>query len=399
MDVDFDRFLDDGYLILREVVPPEMLNQLRASYETLVDRKREIWRKERGPDDPPGGIWESAAQPRLVHFQDLIDEDTADTIEFCLHENTLGTCKQLMGADVAANSGLFMMCSPPEKDFGPARWHRDIHPIDQAPLRGLQMDLLENRPGYLQWNIPLYDDDVLWVVSGSHRRTNTEEENAQLMEDAHMPLPNSTPVELKAGDGVVYTNTILHWGSNYSTKLRRTVHLGYRSFEGSIFPYVARSYRDTSYARYLSAPCQEIVEAQAVAYDREVDLITAIYRSLIDREEGAFLEGLASLHPGECGRIVAVILLSKLVHKMRFDEHPVRPGYGGDWSQNTEIVPRFSTDEIATLWRRFEPLDAVLQVDDEQFIPGFQATPMYYSFEEMPDYSVEDFVKSWKRNH
>lgn len=397
MQVDYQQFLKDGYLILREVVPPAMLDQLRASYETLVDRKRKFWSDERGPEDPPGGVWQTARQPRLVHFQELIDANTADTVEFCLHENTMGACKQLMGVDVAANSGMFMMCSPPDKDFGPATWHRDIHPIDQAPLRGLQMDLLENRPGYLQWNIPLYDDDVLWVVPGSHRRGNTEEENAQLTEDSSVPLPNSIPVELKAGDGVVYTNTILHWGSNYSTKLRRTVHLGYRSYGGPIFPYVAVYYRDSSYARFLSEECQRIVENQGDAHARELDLITAIFRSLLDRNETAFHDALSKLHPGEQGRLVTVILLSKLVYKIRFGTHPTREHYGGDWTQDADIGPRFTDEEMNTLWSRFEPLDACLQADEEQFSPGFQSKPMLYYFEEMPvGYSVEDFVTSWQ---
>ncbi len=290
-----------------------------------------------------------SAQPRLVHFQNLIDTDTADTTEFCLHENTLGVCKQLMNVEVAANSGIFLMCSPPEKDFGPARWHRDIHPIDQAPLRGLQMDLLENRPGYLQWNIPLYEDDVLWVVPGSHRRANTDEENAQLQEDPLMPLPNSVSVELKAGDGVVYTNTILHWGSNYSTKLRRTVHVGYRAYGGPIFPYVAFYYRDTNYARFLSEAYQKIVEDQARAYAKELDLITAVYRALLDRDESAFLDGLAALHPGVEGRLVTIILLSKLVYKMRFVSHPLKERYGGDWSQDVDIAPRFKDEEMSAL--------------------------------------------------
>jgi len=75
----------------------------------------------------------------------------------------------------------------------------------------------------IQWNVPLYDDSVLWVVPGSHRRPNTQAENKQLLADRTVPLPSSIPVELKAGDGVCYTNTILHWGSDYSTKLRRTI--------------------------------------------------------------------------------------------------------------------------------------------------------------------------------
>jgi hypothetical protein len=41
-------------------------------------------------------------------------------------------------------------------------------------------------------------------------------------------------------------------------------------------------------------------------------------------------------------------------------------------------------------------LDAKLQTDTEQFVPGFQSKPMPYYFNEMPDgFDVEDFIDSW----
>jgi len=94
----------------------------------------------------------------------------------------------------------------------------------------------------VQWNIPLYDDNVLWIVPRSHIRPNTNEEQNHLLTDQRTPLPGSIPVELNAGDGLVYSNLILHWASNYSAKLRRTVHLSYRSFDGKTLPYVNHSY-------------------------------------------------------------------------------------------------------------------------------------------------------------
>ena len=109
-------------------------------------------------------------------------------------------------------------------------------------------------PGYVQWNIPLYDDDVLWVVPGSHRFPESEEQRSQLLLDPGVPLPGGVPVNLKAGDGVVYTNLIMHWGSYYSPRLRRTIHLGHRSFGGTIFLYVHSFHYDEELPliRYLS---------------------------------------------------------------------------------------------------------------------------------------------------
>ena len=56
---------------------------------------------------------------------------------------------------------------------------------------------------------------------------NTEAENQQLLADPKVPLPGAVQTHLNAGDGVVYVLPILHWGSNYSRKMRRTIHGGF----------------------------------------------------------------------------------------------------------------------------------------------------------------------------
>ena len=181
MHVDRDRFLEEGYLILRNVIPPDELDELRASYEIMVERQREIWARERNPDDPPGGAWDTSAQPRLNldSLVDQIDAQTAKTVEIWLHENTQGVSSNLLGLEDAAVTEMMLMCSP-SRDHGAANhrgWHRDFYPPRCAPLQGYAEDIIENGPRYVQWNIPLYDDDVLWVVPGSHNRFNTEQED------------------------------------------------------------------------------------------------------------------------------------------------------------------------------------------------------------------------------
>ena len=59
MQVNRTQFMEEGYLVLREVVPPEELDALRESYELMVSRQRDIWTRERGPNEPPGGVWET----------------------------------------------------------------------------------------------------------------------------------------------------------------------------------------------------------------------------------------------------------------------------------------------------------------------------------------------------
>ena len=213
--IDRDRFLEDGYLVVKDAVPPNNLEGVRRAYETLVERQREDWKAERKEGEPPGGQWETSAQPRLLLQRPplvrQLDRETAPAVEVWLEENIRATSSELLDEPNAAVTEMMMMCNP-VRDHGPAKWHRDIHPIDTAPLQGYIDDILEGGPRYLQWNIPLYDDSVLWVVPGSHVRCNSDEENKQLLKDPCQALPNSVQTHLKAGDGVVYITPILHWG-------------------------------------------------------------------------------------------------------------------------------------------------------------------------------------------
>lgn len=397
MTLDTQQLNENGFIVLRGVIPSDWLGSLRESFEHMVERQRSIYTMNRQPGDPPGGEWDLRDQPRL-NFETLVTRETANTIDFCLHENTMGISSRLMDAEAAGNTGFMLMCNPVD-DHGPAAWHRDIHPIDQAPLSGLQMDLLNNAPGYLQWNIPLYDDDVLWVVPKSHRRLNTNEENRQLQRNPREQLTDGIRVAMNAGDGVVYTNTILHWGSDYSTRLRRTIHLGYRSYGGPIFPYVNRTFRNLNFIDCLSSDAQKVFKSIKTRYDSETDLIEIIFRAIIERDKNTFLEGIASLHPGEIGRIVCVVLLSKIVYKMKFVTHVDRGNYGSDISHDEDLKPRFTQYELDILWHRFRPLDNNMQSDLKQYVPGFQSGPMAYYFEEMPsDVAMSAFMASWHKN-
>ena len=160
---------------------------------------------------------------------DKFDAETALAIELWNREHLQGVSSRLLGVEDAGATEIMMMCSP-QRDHGPARWHRDFSPSYCSPLQGYVDDILENGPRYVQWNLPLYDDNVLWVVPGSHVRFNTEKENAQLTEDDAAPLSSGIQTELNRGRRGRLYPALLHWGSNYSTRLRRTVHGGFSIF-------------------------------------------------------------------------------------------------------------------------------------------------------------------------
>ena len=94
MEVDLQKFRDEGYLILENVVPPEKLQDLRLTVELMVDREKARSVAECKDGDRRGGDWYQSAQPRIG--LDSITAETADIIDFCLGETTLGVSAQLL---------------------------------------------------------------------------------------------------------------------------------------------------------------------------------------------------------------------------------------------------------------------------------------------------------------
>ena len=404
MKIDRDRFLEEGYVVLRNVIPVEELDALRASYEILVERQKAIWAQERKPDDPPGGVWETSAQPRLLlHHSplvDLINEDTASAVEIWLHENTQGASSELLGVSDAAVTEMMLMCNP-VRDRGPAHWHRDLYPPYGAPLQGYVDDIIEAGPRYVQWNLCLYDDDVLCVIPGSHARLNTKRENEQLRTNRSIPFPGSVQTHLNAGDGVAYILPILHWGSNYSTKMRRTIHGGFSTFI---------QYGNQNYMKYLSTSAQETFERWIQRSEQMITHTESALRAAIEKDAAAYHASLEKLHPGrgEKGKMLSTVYLSKIAKRVYDCKHPNFDNLPQETRDSTirshpitlqwglPLANRFSFEQARKLWNRFKSVDARIQSEVETAAPGYENRPSRYHFNEMPtDFSVQDFTAGW----
>lgn len=403
-DVDRERFLRDGYLIVPEVIDPARLAEVRRAYETLVERQRAVWAAERGPDDPPGGVWETARQPRLHLSRELaaqVDASCAAAVEVWVGDRLRAAANRLLDVEDAGATELMMMCSP-VRDRGPANWHRDIHPIDTAPLRGYIDDIVENGPAYIQWNIPLYDDDVLWVMPGTHVRVNTDRENRLLLADDRRPLPGAVQTRLRGGDGVVYITPILHWGSDYSARLRRTVH-------GGFSPFAMRE--DDRFVPCLKPAAQEIFRGWQRACAVRRDRTEAALRAALAGDAAAYDRALAALRPGagEKGKLLLTVFLTKAALFIRLrkrpelrstvperiaasadSHHPITLNWGPQFAE------RFTAPEADLLWQRFAPMERRLTGDRDGFMPGFQAERMRHSFVEMPaGFGVAELTAAW----
>ena len=402
MEIDRAKFLKDGYLVLRNVIPPDLLDPVRRAYEKMLHRQRDIWSRNRAPDTPPAGVWETAPQPRVIlhHMGDQVDAETALAIEIWNHENLQGVSSRLLGEEDAGVTEMMMMCNP-RRDRGPARWHRDFSPSYCAPLAGYIGDLLENGPRYVQWNLPLYDDSVLWVVPGSHVRFATEAENAELDADDAAPLSTSVQTHLNAGDGVAYILPILHWGSNYSTLLRRTIHGGFSAFT---------THPDQRFLDQVSAPVREAFARWETRSSAKMQQTAQVLRAALDRDAAGYQTALDRLHPGRGprGQLLSTIFLSKAARRINdlkapdFDRMPAAAKNAAtsvhpmtlQWGR--PIAAEFTAAAAAELWSRYSWMDAALQAEEEQALPGFQGRPTRHRQQEIPpEISLEEFFSRW----
>jgi ectoine hydroxylase-related dioxygenase (phytanoyl-CoA dioxygenase family) len=387
-DPDRRRFLEQGYLIVRELIPSEQLARLRAAYELAVERHR-----AKRPEH-----WSTVAQPRVHLDEGVVDERNAETVEFWCSDRMLDLASRLLDASDPGVQRMMMMCNS-SADRGPANWHRDTQPTAFAPLRISVDDVRENGPRRVQWNIPLYDDAVLWVVPGSQLRLNTEAENRQLAENPRVRLPGAVRVELRAGDAVGYNNLILHWGSDYSSRMRRTVHGGH-----SLFAY---NEDNAPYLPFIEQRSRRRFERWTQRTRRNQDLTELALRCAIHGDGKGFATALDALQPGigDVGRLNLSCLLSKTTWQIRMRRTPEAPVpasirslvvQGQAMQMALSVADRFTTAEVEALGRRFAWLDERLRTSQPGWAPGFQGGETEYLFEEPAEpISFRQFVATW----
>jgi len=374
--IDPAKLFENGFVIVRSIIPVDQLDSLRAGFEMQFEQQRQIEAAKRKPEDPPASWWENSRQRRVLPEQ-TVDELSANVVDFLLGAPQ-EISRQVMRVP-RVSLFIFNSLNNPVRETGPDPWHRDPTSASVAPLEGLIDDLVDNRAlAQVQWNVPLYDDPTLWVIPGSHRRLNTPDEDRQLREDPRQPLPGGIPVELKAGDGVVYTNMLLHWGSFYTPRrLRRTFHFGYRSFGGPMWPYFPLRYWGLEFTQRLSASARSTFEQFAAWHAAELEDVAATLRGVIDKNSVAFEAGLKKLHPAEPGRMVAVTLLDRLVHRLGADADPK------DLGQLRDVARHFTPAELGTLLERFATVHE-RQRDGATYL------------DTMPlNFGVPEFIASW----
>ncbi len=419
MDLDYDRFMEEGFLILPGFIEAEELRDLRLGFDVLVQLSQERSRQSRTASEPIGGAWQAASQPRVMVDQ-VVTEETGYVAEYFL-QRPLEVSSQLLGAQRVGIAQFELMASA-VWDYGATDWHRDYDSNSLAPLAGVQRDQQVNGPPYVQWNIALYEDDMFWVVPGSHVNADNEELKRQLLLDRSAEVPGAFQVRLQPGDGLVYASYILHWGSPYTSRMRRVIHTGYYDVDKiSSFGHNVHYDMGLPFARHLSAASQERM-GQMVEWVAEVrDRYAQIFRAALDKDRETFQGLLAAAHPELSCRLVA------LVHFCRLAERLVRmcgstaaglsaeerEAFGGGYADEffADFGRRFSQAEADLLGERFAPMTAMMETDRDRSnrlytevarelkgpdaAPDFDSRALRTHYHQMPELTIDDLIASW----
>lgn len=435
--------LQHGFVIVRRLLSHRRLEDTRALTEGLVERHKGLAGVQ-GDHSP--GCFAGTVSPYVEPLASAIDADSSPWVElWSSPESPLHTVSsELLGVDDAALASMEVLCQDPphrkshklaggrlrEAPSTPGAWHRDFYPSRCAPLQSWAADAAESGgPTYIQWNLALYDDDVLHVVPRSHDRPATPAQEVCLRSRglgegrgafAGM-LPGATPVVLKAGDGVAYINQIIHRASHYNGNNdpdkyghnhRRTLHGGYFAAAGYPWP--------TPFVPHLTPPSQAAFKRWSRRHVANLAVEEAALRAVIGADPAAYhsiLREVVPGHRGPCSCRHSAILLSKAARRLFFYHHPeldrsTQEQLGtpaGEWTDNCdvralqdpELWPRFTRAEAQVLWARMEHIDAAMQQPEAGRVkpseshcesalnwhPGFQGGPTTYQFHACPDAS------------
>ncbi|KAK8849828.1 hypothetical protein IAR55_005164 [Kwoniella newhampshirensis] len=219
-----------GFVIVPNLIPPDLLPDLTTAADRVVDLARSGgWQQVRtvGKPFPP---W-NETDTDIWGVQNVMHPDLGERIfsEWYGSKDMLDVSARLMGVTVDdMQFELFNLLINPLHSSYALTWHRDT--IKWAASPSEEAEALQIKHHGIQWNTALYDDDCLWAVPASHNRIRTEEERtAGETGGGGDVMPGAIKVELKKGETVFYNNNILHVGTYNPAVKRRTLHGSYGS--------------------------------------------------------------------------------------------------------------------------------------------------------------------------
>ena len=228
------QFIEEGYIII-DVLSTEEIKHFRSIMDDLLNPdKKAKSNSKRGSSFQHLGddLAEFGNEARQYYFHLLTKPGTEPIHHAFHHPVILNTVEELLGPKLIVNNASILAANVGTSySLG---WHRDIIQIPEEEIEDwlFSPDRFHNS---VQINLPLVEENSLWIVPGSHNRPNTPDEDEAFGGSKHYApvgadMPGGIPVSLKAGQAVLYNNNLIHRGYTETMKVpRRTLHMGYHS--------------------------------------------------------------------------------------------------------------------------------------------------------------------------
>jgi phytanoyl-CoA hydroxylase len=217
-----DFYHEQGYLGVENVLPDELVSELRRVTDDFVEQTRAHTEHTDVFDLEPG---HSAADPRLRRLKNPVQQHPVYD-QALRHASILDIIEQLIGPGLRTNGNKLNMKSP---GFGSAvEWHQDWafypHTNDDILAVGVAMDDMTLENG------------CLLVVPGSHKHPiYTHHQDGRFVGAVTVDIPGADraiPIEVKAGGISIHHARTLHASApNRSQRPRRLLLFQYCSVD------------------------------------------------------------------------------------------------------------------------------------------------------------------------
>ena len=229
-----EKFETDGFVIV-DVLSEEEIADFRTVMDGMLSESKKTSDTEVHSSvlqHLGDEISDFGNEARQYYFHLLTKAGTEPIHHAFYHPKVLTIVEELLGPKLIVNNASILAFNPGVTySLG---WHRDIIQIPQPEIEDWLFSK-ERHHNSVQINLPLMEENSLWVVPGSHHRANTAEEVAAFEGSKHYApvgnvMPGGVPVKLNAGQAVLYNNNLIHRGHSTDSELpRRTLHMGYHS--------------------------------------------------------------------------------------------------------------------------------------------------------------------------
>jgi len=235
-------YREKGYVLLKSLLSPEEVADLRAEVEELIHRApcERGSKKDKEGNAVPGG-------PEYYNFTDPVKGDDPRTftstrsvlnrinymfnfapaaLRCAGNPKVLQVAEDIYGADFVPFSESYVV-KPPEDGAGFC-WHQDTgtsvnFPYPWQPERGINLGI------YLHEST--VENGCLMVVPGS-QKTKADMEALTAKQDRGKVLPGAVAVPCSAGDVIVHARNVIHGSMpNTSQEIRGTLYLGFMPAE------------------------------------------------------------------------------------------------------------------------------------------------------------------------